>query len=56
MKADVIIEDYHEKEGSFTSDTVQMDAQGFASFYSLKFLKATRKKVCFVISLKSNFI
>mmetsp|Transcript_7501 Transcript_7501/g.21340 ORF Transcript_7501/g.21340 Transcript_7501/m.21340 type:complete len:783 (+) Transcript_7501:97-2445(+) len=45
VKAEVIYEDYHEREGTFTSDTVAMDTHGFASFYNLKFSKATRKKV-----------
>ena len=45
VKAHVIVEDYHEKQVQFTSDTTPMDDHGFASFYALKFDKATKKKV-----------
>lgn len=44
VKASVIFEDCHEN-ATFISDSVDMDDHGFASFYSLKFDKATRKRV-----------
>ncbi len=54
VKADVIYEDYHEREGTFTSDSQMLDPQGFASFYALKFAKATRKKVLHSLSLSHS--
>ena len=50
MKASVIFEDCHEN-ATFISDSVDMDEHGFASFYSLKFDKATRKRVLFFFFL-----
>ena len=46
VKAQVIVEDYHEKSVEyFLSNSTQLDEHGFASFFALKFDKATKKKV-----------
>jgi len=45
VRAELIYEDYHEKEGTFTTDEQDLNEQNFASFYNLKFSKSTRLKV-----------